>query len=154
MPVEAAAKDFEDMKAELNEVIAGQQQRLLELSHSYSETKSQLSAAHNQLTEARAEGVAHSSSSSEKQAEVLKSRVEELQALLAETERKLLAAQEDIERLKQEAEVQAQSSVTLTDHTRVVSSLGNAIKELESELEAVRQQLQQKTMLVEALQQR
>lgn len=154
MPVEAAAKDFEEMKAELNEVIAGQQQRLLELSHSYSETKSQLSAAQNQLAEARAEGIAESSSSSEKQAEVLKSRVEELQALLAETERKLLAAQEDIERLKQEAEVQAQSSVTLTDHTQVVSSLGNAIKELESELEAVRQQLQQKAMLVEALQQR
>lgn len=154
MPVEAAAKDFEEMKAELNEVIVGQQQRLLELSHSYSETKSQLSATQNQLVEARAESIADSSSSSEQQAEVLKSRVEELQTLLAETDRKFLAAQEDIQRLKQEAEVQAQSSVTLTDHTQVVSSLGNAIKELESELEAVRQQLHQKTVLVEALQQR
>ncbi|XP_037547964.1 ankycorbin [Nematolebias whitei] len=153
VPVEAAAKDFEEMKAELNEVIAGQQHRLLELSHSYSETKSQLSATQNQLAEARAGGFAESSSSSETQAEGLKSRVEELQALLAETERKLLAAQEDIQRLKQEAEVQAQSSVTLTDHTQVVSSLGNAIKELESELEAVRRQLHQKTMLVETLQQ-
>lgn len=157
MPVEAAAKDFEEMKAELNEVIVGQQQRLLELSHSYSETKSQLSATQNQLAEAKAESNADSSSSSssEKQAaEVLKSRVEQLQTSLAETESKLLAAQEDIKRLKQEAEVQTQSSVMLTDHTQVVSSLGSAIKELESELDAVRQQLHQKTMQVEALQQR
>uniref|UniRef100_A0A3Q3AC98 Retinoic acid induced 14 n=1 Tax=Kryptolebias marmoratus TaxID=37003 RepID=A0A3Q3AC98_KRYMA len=154
VPVEAAAKDFEEMKAELNEAIAGQQQRLLELSHSYSETKSQLSAAQNQLAEARAESVAASSSpSSEKQAEALKSRVEELQTLLAETGRKFSAAQEDNKRLKQEAEVQAQSSVTLTDHTQVVASLGNAIKELERELEAVRQQLHQKTTQAEALQQ-
>lgn len=143
------------MKAELNEVIAGQQQRLLELSHSYSETKSQLSTTQNQLAEAKAERNADSSSpSSEKQAEVLKSRVEELQTSLAEAESKLLAAQEDITRLKQEAEVQTQRSVTLADHTQVVSSLGNAIKELECELEAVRQQLHQKTMQLEALQQR
>ncbi|KAM4720377.1 ankycorbin isoform 2-T2 [Anableps anableps] len=154
VPVEAAAKDFEEMKAELNEVIAGQQQRLLELSHSYSETKSQLNATQKELAEARAEKTAASSVSSEQQVHMLSSKVEELQTLLAETERKFSAAQEDITRLKQEAEAQTQSSVTLTDHTQVVSSLGNAIKELESDLEALRQQLLQKTTQVEALQKR
>ncbi|XP_015796392.3 ankycorbin isoform X1 [Nothobranchius furzeri] len=143
VPVESAARDFEEMKTELNEVIAGQQQRLLELSHTYSETKSQLNATQKLLAEA-------SSTSSEKQD--LNSRAEELQMLLDEMEKKYAAAQEDVKHLKEEVEAQTQSSVTLTDHTQVVSSLGNAIQELESELEAVRQQLHQKTMQVEALQ--
>ncbi|GLD55239.1 ankycorbin isoform X1 [Lates japonicus] len=157
VPVEAAAKDFEDMKAELNEVIAGLQRRLLELSHSFSETKSQLSAAQKQLADAQAESSALSSPSLEQQqqqVQVLNSRVEELLALLTDTEKKYSAAQEEISVLRQEAEAQAQSSVALTDHTQVMSSLGNAIKELESQSEVLKEQLHQKTMQVEALQNR
>ncbi|KAM9841080.1 ankycorbin [Aulostomus maculatus] len=154
VPVEAAAKDFEEMKLELNEVIAGLQRRLMELSHSFSETKSQLCATQKQLAEARAESSAASSPSSEQQAQVLSSRVEELQSLLAETEKKYSGAQEEIALLKQEAEAQAQSSVALADHTQVMSSLGNAIKELESQLEALKEQLRQKTLQVDALQDR
>ncbi|KAF1377450.1 hypothetical protein PFLUV_G00200940 [Perca fluviatilis] len=151
VPVEAAAKDFEEMKAELNEVTAGLQRRLLELSHSYSETKSQLSAAQKQLAESSA---ASSPSSEQQQVQVLSSKVEELQTLLAETEKKHSAAQEEISLLRQEAEAQAQSSVTLADHTQVMSSLGNAIKELESQSEALKEQLHQKILQVEALQNR
>ncbi|MED6256295.1 hypothetical protein ATANTOWER_023453 [Ataeniobius toweri] len=154
VPVEAAAKDFEEMKAELNVVIAGQQQRLLELSQSYSETKSQLNAVLKELADTRAEKTASSSVSSEQHIQMLSSKVEELQTLLAETERRFSSTQEENNRLRQEAEVQAESSVTLTDHTRVVSSLGNAIKELERDLEALKQQLHQKTTQAEALQKR
>uniref|UniRef100_A0A3Q2FWG8 Retinoic acid induced 14 n=1 Tax=Cyprinodon variegatus TaxID=28743 RepID=A0A3Q2FWG8_CYPVA len=154
VPVEAAAKDFEEMKKELNEVIAGQQQRLLELSHSYSETKNQLNATQKELAEARAENTTALSISSEQKVQLLSSKVEELEMLLAETEGKLSVAQEDITHLRQEGEAQAQSSVTLTDHTQVVSSLGNAIKELESDLETLRQELHQKTTQVETLQKR
>ncbi|XP_069559255.1 ankycorbin isoform X2 [Brachyistius frenatus] len=155
VPVEAAAKDFEEMKAELNEVIAGLQRRLLELSHSYSETKSQLSAAQKHLADARAEGGAASSPSSElQQVQALDSKVEELQAMLFETEKKYSATREEISQLRLEAEAQAQSSVALADHTQVMSSLGNAIKELESEAEALRAELHQKTTQLEALQNR
>lgn len=155
MPVEAAAKDFEEMKAELNEVIGGLQRRLLELSHSYSETKSQLSVAQKQLAEVLAESSEPSPSSEhQQQVQALNSRVEELQMLLADTEKKFLAAQEEISMLKREAEAQAQSTVSLTDHTQVMSSLGNAIKELESQSEALKEQLHQKSLQVEALQNR
>lgn len=147
------------MKAELNEVIAGLQRRLLELSHSYSETKSQLSAAQKQLAEAQAESGAASSPSSEQQQQqqqiqVLNGKVEELQTFLAEAQEKHLLAQAEISALRQEAEAQAQSSVALADHTQVMSSLGNAIKELESQSEALKEQLHQKAMQVEALQNR
>lgn len=151
MPVEAAAKDFEEMKAELNAVIAGLQCRLLELSHSYSETKSQLSAAQRQLAES---SEPFPSSEQQQQVQVLSSRVEELQILLADTEKKYLAAQEDISALKLEAEAQAQNSVSLTDHAQVMSSLGNAIKDMESQSDALREQLHQKTLQTEALQNR
>ncbi|KAM6976379.1 ankycorbin [Tautogolabrus adspersus] len=156
VPVEAAAKDFEEMKSELNEVISGLQRRLLELSHSYSETKSQLSTAHKQLAEAQSESSAASSPSSEQQqqVQVLNSKVEELQTSVAEAEKKNSAAQKEILRLRQDAEAQAQNSVALADHTHVMSSLGNAIKELESQSEALKEQLQQKTLQVEALQNR
>ncbi|KAK1884088.1 Ankycorbin [Dissostichus eleginoides] len=107
VPVEAAAKDFEEMKVELSEVNAGLQRRLLELSHSYSDTKSQLSAAQKQLSE----GSAPSSPSSEQQ----------------------------------------QVTVLIS---KVMSSLGNAIKELESQSEALKEQLQQKILQVEDLQKR
>ncbi|KAK5900784.1 hypothetical protein CgunFtcFv8_025715 [Champsocephalus gunnari] len=151
VPVEAAAKDFEEMKAALSEVNAGLQRRLLELSHSYSDTKSQLGAVQKQLSE----GSAPSSPSSEQQpVTVLISKVEELQTLLAETEKKHLSAGEEISLLRQEAEAQAQSSVDLADHTQVMSSLGNAIKELESQAEALKEQLQQKILQVEDLQKR
>ncbi|XP_076020248.1 ankycorbin isoform X2 [Genypterus blacodes] len=145
VPVEEAAKDFEELKAERDEVVAGMQRRLLELSHSYSETKGQLSAAQKQLAEARAESSAASSPSAEQQ--VLKAKVEEMQL-------SHLAAREEISSLRQEAEAQAQSSVALTDHTQVVASLSNAIKELESKSEALEEQLHQKAVQVEALQNR
>ncbi|XP_034751472.1 ankycorbin isoform X2 [Etheostoma cragini] len=151
VPVESAAKDFEEMKAELNEVTAGLQRRLLELSHSYSETKSQLSAAQKQLAE---NSTASSPSSEQQQVQELSSKVEELQTLLAETEKKHSAAQEEILLLRQEADAQAQGSVTLADHTQVMSSLGNAIKELESQSEDLKGQLHQKICEVEALQNR
>lgn len=151
MPVEAAAKDFDEMKAELNEVIAGMQLRLLELSHSYSETKSQLNTAQKQLAES---SPASSPSSEQQPVQELTSRVEELQTLLADTERKHAEAREEISRLMREAEDQAQSSVALADHTQVMSSLGNAIKELESQTEDLKEQLHQKTLQVEALQSR
>ncbi|KAM8829068.1 ankycorbin isoform 2-T5 [Spinachia spinachia] len=151
VPVEAAAKDFEEMKAELNEVIAGLQCRLLELSHSFSETKSQLGAAQKQLEDS---GAASSPSSEPQQVHALNTKAEELRTLLAEAERKHAAAQEDICLLQQEAEAQAQSSVALSDHTQVMSSLGNAIKELESRSETLEEQLRQKVLQVEALQNR
>lgn len=151
MPVEAAAKDFDEMKAELNEVIAGMQLRLLELSHSYSETKSQLNTAQKQLAESSS---ASAPSSEQQQVQELTGRVEELQTLLADAERKHAEAQEEISLLMREAEAQAQSSVALADHTQVMSSLGNAIKELESQTEDLKEQLHQKTQQVEALQSR
>lgn len=150
--MEAAAKDFEEMKAELNEVTDGLQRRLMELSHSYSETKSQLCATQKQLSESNT--ASSPSSEQQQQAQELQSRLEELQTLQADTEKKLSAAQEEIAQLRQEAEVQAQSSVALADHTQVMSSLGNAIKELESQSEALKEQLHQKTLQVEALQNR
>lgn len=155
--MEAAAKDFEEMKAELNEVISGLQRRLLELSHSYSETKSQLTAAQKQLSEERAEISAASSSSLEQQQQEvlqLRSQVQELRALMAEAEQQHAAAREEIAMLVREADAQAQSSVALEDHTRVMSSLGNAIKELESQSEGLKEQLRLKGLQVEALQSR
>lgn len=151
VPVEAAAKDFEEMKGELNEVISGLQRRLLELSHSYSETKNQLSAAQKQLVDS---APSSPTSNQEDQTEVLKSRVEELQVLLNDTEKKFSAAQQEILQLHQEAEKQMDSSVSLTDHTQVVASLGNAIKDLENQMEALKEQLHQKTQQVDALQDR
>lgn len=148
--MEAAAKDFEEMKAEMNEVISGLQRRLLELSHSYSETKSQLSTVQKQL----AENSTAPSPTSEQQQQALTGRVDELQASLNEMEKKYMAAQQEMAQLKQEAEKQMESSVSLADHTQVVSSLGNAIKELENQSEALKEQLQQKTLQVDALQNR
>uniref|UniRef100_A0A8C6UED5 Retinoic acid induced 14 n=1 Tax=Neogobius melanostomus TaxID=47308 RepID=A0A8C6UED5_9GOBI len=152
VPVEAAAKDFEEMKAELNEVISGLQRRLMELSHSYSETKSQLSAAQKQLADSTSS--TQTSKQQEDQTEVLKGKVVELQASLSDTEKKYSAAQQEISQLHQEAEKQLDSSVSLTDHTQVVASLGNAIKDLENQMEALKEQLHQKTQQVDALQAR
>lgn len=151
------------MKAELNEVISGLQRRLLELSHSYSETKSQLTAAQKLLLEERAKisaAATAASSTSElqqqQQQEVLQlsGQVQELRALLAEAEQQQAAAREEIAQLVREAQAQAQSSVALEDHTRVMSSLGNAIKELESQSEGLKEQLRLKGLQVEALQSR
>lgn len=143
VPVDAAAKDFEEMKAELNEVISGLQRRLLELSHSYSETKSQLGAAQKQLVEAPAAP-----------SEELQGEVEQLRRLLADAEEKKAEAQEEILLLRREAEAQAQSSLALSDHMQVMSSLGKAIKELESRAEGLEAELHHKTQQVETLQDR
>ncbi|XP_077353395.1 ankycorbin isoform X2 [Festucalex cinctus] len=150
VPVEAAAKDFEEMKSELNEVICGLQHRLLELSHSYSETRAQLGAAQKQLAES---GRPPSPPPEELQQE-MQNRLEEMQTLLADTEEKYSAALEEISRLRQEAELQAQSSVALADHAQVMSSLGNAVKELESQSEELKEQLRHKTLQLDALQNR
>ncbi|XP_071030370.1 ankycorbin-like isoform X1 [Oncorhynchus clarkii lewisi] len=154
VPVEAAAKDFEEMKGELGSVIDGLQRRLLELSKSYSEAKSELSSTRNHLEEIRAVKSKPGSpvASPDKEQAMLRSRVEELQASLADTQSKYSASLEEIALLKQEAE--AQESVALSDHTQMVSSLGSAIKDLEAQADALRQQLSQRTLQVDTLQNR
>lgn len=154
VPVESAAKDFEEMKAARDEEITGLQLRCRELSRSYSETKNQLNATQKQLAEAQAEKSTSPSPTLEQQVQVLNSKVEELQRLLAEAEKKYSSAQEEILLLRKAAEVQAQSSVALADQMQVMSSLGNAIKELENEVETLKEELHQKTTQVEALQHR
>uniref|UniRef100_A0A674A4S4 Retinoic acid induced 14 n=1 Tax=Salmo trutta TaxID=8032 RepID=A0A674A4S4_SALTR len=154
VPVEAAAKDFEEMKGELGSVIDGLQRRLLELSKSYSEAKSELSSTRNQLEEIRAVKSKPGSpvASPDKEKAMLRSRVEELQASLADTQSKYSASLGEIALLKQEAE--AQETVALSDHTQMVSSLGSAIKDLEAQADALRQQLSQRTLQVDTLQNR
>lgn len=152
VPVEAAAKDFETLKAEMGEVIEGLQRRLRELSKSYSETKSELSVVRNQLKtsqspEPPAEKKAESPTHSVKEVNDAILRAEESEAKHAE-------ALKEIAQLKQEMEAQAQATVALADHTQVVSSLGSAIKELEAQAAALKQQLSQKSLQVDALQNR
>ncbi|KAG5834094.1 hypothetical protein ANANG_G00257610 [Anguilla anguilla] len=131
VPVEAAARDFEEMKVELGRVIDGLQKRLLELSQSYSEAQGELNSARSQL-EARA------------------TPDPELQALRRQAEE----AQEEIALLRREAEAQAQATVALADHTQVVASLGGALKEAESREEALKERLAERTLQVEALKER
>ncbi|XP_036385988.1 ankycorbin isoform X2 [Megalops cyprinoides] len=161
VPVEAAAKDFEEMKAELSQIIEGLQRRLLELSHSYSEAKSELSAARSQLEARPAEeprggvdAACVTKEQHERQVQDLLRKMEEMQDAASETEAKYLAALKEIALLKQEVEMQAQNSVALTDHTQVVASLGSAIKELEAQVGALKEQLSQKALQVDALQNR
>ncbi|XP_073680979.1 ankycorbin isoform X2 [Garra rufa] len=160
VPVEAAAKDFEEMKAELGEIIDGLQRRLLELSKSYSEAKSELSAARNQLQSKasepkdKADVPSITKEEHEQKIQELALTMKDMQNVLKDTEAKHQAALKEIAKVKQDAENQAQSSVAIADHTQVVASLGNAIKNLESEVEALKEQLAQKTSQVDALQNR
>ncbi len=156
--VEAAAKDFEEMKAELGEIIDGLQRRLLELSKSYSEAKSELSVARNQLQSKasepkdKADGACVTKEEHEQKIQELAFKMKDMQKLLKDTEAKHQAVLKEIAQVKQDAENQAQSSVAISDHTQVVASLGNAIKNLESEVEVLKEQLDQKTLQVDALQ--
>uniref|UniRef100_A0A8C2GN30 Retinoic acid induced 14 n=1 Tax=Cyprinus carpio TaxID=7962 RepID=A0A8C2GN30_CYPCA len=160
VPVEAAAKDFEEMKAELGEIIDGLQRRLLELSKSYSEAKSELSVARNQLQSKalepkdKADVACITKEEHEQKIQELAFKMKDMQKVLKDTEAKHQAALKEIAQVKQDAEIQAQSSVAITDHTQVVASLGNAIKNLESEVEVLKEQLDQKTLQVDALQNR
>ncbi|XP_064163266.1 ankycorbin isoform X1 [Anguilla rostrata] len=131
VPVEAAARDFEEMKVELGRVIDGLQKRLLELSQSYSEAQGELNSARSQL-------------------EACATPDPELQALRRQAEE----AQEEIALLRREAEAQAQATVALADHTQVVASLGAALKEAESREEALKERLAERTLQVEALKER
>ncbi|XP_077088980.1 ankycorbin isoform X2 [Siphateles boraxobius] len=160
VPVEAAAKDFEEMKAELGEIIDGLQRRLLELSKSYSEAKSELSAARNQLQakesepKDKADVACVTKEEHEQRIQELTFKMKDMQNVVKETEAKHQAALKEIAQVKQDAENQAQSSVAIADHTQVVASLGNAIKNLELEVEVLKEQLAQKTLQVDALQNR
>lgn len=156
VPVEAAANDFEEMKAELGEIIDGLQRRLLELSKSYSEAKSELSAARNQMQAKSSQnkpGVV-TKEEHERKIQELTFRMKDVQNISKDTEVKLQAALGEIAQLKEDAEKQVQSTVAIADHTQVVASLGNAIKNMEAEVEVLQQQLAQKTFQVEALQNR
>ncbi|XP_057216614.1 ankycorbin isoform X1 [Triplophysa rosa] len=156
VPVEAAANDFEEMKAELGEIIDGLQRRLLELSKSYSEAKSELSAARNLMQAKSSEHKPDVVTKEEHEQKIqeLTFKMKDVQNISKDTEVKLQAALGEIAQLKEDAEKQAQSTVAIADHTQVVASLGNAIKNLEAEVEVLQQQLAQKTLQVDALQNR
>ncbi|KAJ8287299.1 hypothetical protein GJAV_G00049980 [Gymnothorax javanicus] len=148
VPAEAAARDFEEMKAELGLVIDGLQRKLEELTRSYDEAQSRLEAQATPDPETHA----------------LRHQAEEARAQRDK-------ALEEIALLRREAETQAKSTVALADHTQVVASLGTALKEAESEVEDLKQRLAElleaeseveqlkerlaeKTLQVEALQNR
>ncbi|XP_043077540.1 ankycorbin isoform X2 [Puntigrus tetrazona] len=160
VPVEAAAKDFEEMKAELGEIIDGLQRRLLELSKSYSEAKNELSVARNQLQSKasepkdKADVASVTKEEHEQKIQELAFKMKDMQKELKDTEAKHQATLKEIAQVKQDAENQAQSSVAIADHTQVVASLGNAIKNLESEVEVLKEQLDQRSLQVDALQNR
>ncbi|XP_072518789.1 ankycorbin [Salminus brasiliensis] len=160
VPVEAAAKDFEEMKTELGEVVEGLQRRLLELSKSYSDAKSELSAARSQLQAKASESkekpdmACFTKEEHEQKMQELVHKMKDIQNTLKDTEIKYQATLKEVSQLKQDAEAQAQSSVALADHTQVVASLGSAIKNLEAEVESLKQQLSQKALQVDALQNR
>ncbi|XP_026090625.1 ankycorbin-like isoform X1 [Carassius auratus] len=160
VPVEAAAKDFEEMKAELGEIIDGLQRRLLELSKSYSDAKSELCTARNQLQakasvpKDKTDEVCVTKEEHDQKIQELEFKMKDMQKVLKDTEAKHQAALKEIAQVKQDAENQAQSSIAIADHTQVVASLGNAINKLEMEVEAIQEQLVQKTLQVDALQNR
>ncbi|MBN3319266.1 RAI14 protein, partial [Atractosteus spatula] len=160
VPVESAAKDFDDMKAEMSRTIDGLQRRLLELSHSYSEAKSELSIARNKLATYEKETGLNEQKleeyvTKEHHENVMldfTKKIQKMQDSLAETEAKYREALKENTVLKEEAESEKQHSVSLSDHTQVVSSLGNAIKELEAQMDKLKEQLSQKTLQIDALQ--
>uniref|UniRef100_W5N3E2 Retinoic acid induced 14 n=1 Tax=Lepisosteus oculatus TaxID=7918 RepID=W5N3E2_LEPOC len=160
VPVESAAKDFDDMKAEMSRTIDGLQRRLLELSHSYSEAKSELSIARNKLATCEKETGLNEQKleeyvTKEHHDNVMldfTQKIQKMQDSLAETEAKYREALKENTVLKEEAESEKQHSVSLSDHTQVVSSLGNAIKELEAQVDKLKEQLSQKALQIDALQ--
>ncbi|XP_062867197.1 ankycorbin isoform X1 [Trichomycterus rosablanca] len=152
--VEAAAKDFEEMKVEMGSVISGLQKRLKELSKSYSDTKNELSGVRSKLQALESDEKNKNVVCSCKQEheEKLAVKMKDVQNTLKDVELKHQSALKEIARLKKDAEIQSQSSVSVSDHTQVVASLGNAVKNLEAELDAVKHQLLQKTAQVDELQ--
>lgn len=155
--IEAAAKDFDEMKAEMGEVIEGLQKRLLELSKSYSEAKCELTEAQSQLqakaleTKQLSHTVCLTKGQHEEKLQELTLKMKDVQNLSKETEVKYQSALKEISQLKQDAEIQAKSSVSIEDHTQVVASLGTAIQSLESEMDSLKQQLTQKTSQLDDL---
>ncbi|XP_026796939.2 ankycorbin isoform X1 [Pangasianodon hypophthalmus] len=158
--VEAAAKDFDEMKAEMGDIIEGLQKRLLELSKSYSEAKNELAEARTQLqakaleTKQLSQAVCLTKEQHEEKLQELTLKMKDVQNSSKDTEVKYQSALKEISQLKQDVEIQAKSSVSIADHTQVVASLGTAIKNLESEVDVLKQQLTQKTSQLDALQNR
>lgn len=158
--IEAAAKDFEEMKAEMGGVIEGLQKRLLELSKSYSEAKNELAETESQLqakaleTKQLSQAVCSTKEQNEEKLHELVLKMKGAQNSSKDTEVKYQSALKEISQLKQDVEIQAKSSVSIADHTQVVSSLGNAIKSLESEVDALKRELTQKTSQLHDLQNR
>lgn len=156
--VEAAAKDFDEMKAEMGGVIEGLQKRLLELSKSYSEAKNELAEARSQLqakaleTKHLSQAVCLTKEQHEEKLQELTLKIKDVQNSSKDIEVKYQSALKEISQLQQDAEIQSKSSVSIADHTQVVASLGNAIKSVESEVDALKQQLTQKTLQLDALQ--
>ncbi|RVE65720.1 hypothetical protein OJAV_G00119210 [Oryzias javanicus] len=152
--IEEMYKKEQEKVQRLQEEQNAVQERLNAVTQNYNESKSELSAAQKELAEVRAKSSSAPSSSSVEQVQVLSSKVEELQALLGESERRCSATREELAGSKQEAEARAQRSVALAEHTQALSSLEDVIRELQSQLDTLREQLHQKTVQVEELQKR
>ncbi|XP_041090763.1 ankycorbin isoform X2 [Polyodon spathula] len=160
VPVEAAAIDFEEMKAEMSKTIDELQKHLLELSHSYSDAKSELTIVRNKLStyeketlssEQRDEGyiaIEHH----ERIVLDFAHNVEEMKEKLLETEAKYHEAIKQVALLQAEAVVQKQNSILVCDHAQVVSALGNAVKDLEIQVVELKEELNQKELEVNMLQ--
>ncbi|XP_058850458.1 ankycorbin-like isoform X2 [Acipenser ruthenus] len=160
VPVEAAATDFEEMKAEMNQTIDGLQKHLLELSHSYSDAKSELTIVKNKLSTYEKETV--SSEQRDKDYVTIEHHerivldfahnIEEMKEKLLETEAKYHEAIKQVALLQAESDIQKQNSILVCDHAQVVSALGNAVKDLEIQVVDLKEELNQKELEVNMLQ--
>ncbi|KAK6494450.1 ankycorbin isoform X4 [Huso huso] len=160
VPVEAAATDFEEMKAEMNQTIDGLQKHLLELSHSYRDAKSELTIVKNKLSTYEKETV--SSEQRNKDYVTIEHHerivldfahnIEEMKEKLLETEAKYHEAIKQVALLQAESDIQKQNSILVCDHAQVVSALGNAVKDLEIQVVDLKEELNQKELEVNMLQ--
>lgn len=146
--------DFQEMLSALKKRTDGLNNELTAVTQQYNAAESELKELKNKKAEVASEHVNSNyihKEQHEQLVQVLNESVDELKEKLSDLEIKLKGSEQDNAKSQRDLEIQKQTSVPLSEHTEIIMSLENTIKNFDGKIRQMEHELEQKEIQLNVL---
>ncbi|XP_051865999.1 ankycorbin isoform X2 [Pristis pectinata] len=146
--------DFQEMLTALNKRTDELKNQLTAMTQQYNLAESELKELKNKKAEVVSEHVNSNyihKEQHEQLVQVLNESIDELKEKLSDLEMKLKGSEQDNAKLQKDLEIHKQTSVPLSEHTEIIMSLENTIKNFDGKIRQIEHELEQKEIQLNVL---
>ncbi|XP_078283465.1 ankycorbin isoform X4 [Rhinoraja longicauda] len=146
--------DFQEMLTALKKRTDGLNNELTAMTQQYNAAESELKELKNKKAEVASEHVNSNyihKEQHEQLVQVLNESIDELKEKLSDLEIKLKGSEQDNTKSQRDLEIQKQTSVPLSEHTEIIMSLENTVKNFDGKIRQMEHELEQKEIQLNVL---